>query len=69
VPSNSANKPPSTKAPTETPRVSWRLWACALPVSRLTNSLVSVGYVFVPVASTSTGWCSATSRSLMWTRR
>jgi hypothetical protein len=40
VPSNSANKPPSTKAPTETPRVSWRLWACALPVSRLTNSLV-----------------------------
>jgi hypothetical protein len=25
--------------------------------------------VFVPVASTTTGWCSATSRSLMWTRR
>src|ERR687892_369237 len=25
LPSNSANKPPSAKAPTETPRVSWRL--------------------------------------------
>ena len=38
-------------------------------VGRLVGSVVSVGYVSAPVASTSTAWCSTTSSSLMWTRR
>ncbi len=42
--------------------------AAGMSYGRLVGSVVSVGYVSAPVASTNTAWCSTTSRSLMWTR-